>query len=185
AAKGVEGTLNTDKKKQHEITREEYYAGGESVLSVSLKPLVDRIKKKVVKETPEPEVIEPMEGKLVFVKKKVETKDMGTQTDPDPEPEVIEPMEGKLVFVKKKVKTKDMGTQTDPDPEPEIIEPLEGKLVFVKKDDVVDGPLVKPEKPVKPQPQGGRYAVQEQVKMAQKLVSEMNQMKDIKGKLAK
>ncbi|MCJ9710517.1 hypothetical protein LWS69_15920, partial [Bordetella hinzii] len=37
----------------------------------------------------------------------------------------------------------------------------------------------------KPQPQGGRYAVQEQVKMAQKLVSEMNQMKDIKGKLAK
>ncbi|AIT28298.1 filamentous hemagglutinin domain protein [Bordetella holmesii 44057] len=38
---------------------------------------------------------------------------------------------------------------------------------------------------IKPQPQGGRYAVQEQVKVAQKQVSEINLMKDVGGKLAK
>lgn len=186
AAKGVEGTLNTDKKKQHEITREEYYAGGESVLSVSLKPLGDKLKRKV---EPEEDVV--IEHPPVVVKTKVINTEVATVTDPR-KPQYAELVDPGFppVIVRTKVINTEMATVT------ELPKPQRAEWVYPQNIDDVDSgpkrnpdpePLPKPKPPVKskPQPQGGRYAVQEQVKMAQKLVSEMNQMKDIKGKLAK
>ncbi|MFU2068140.1 hemagglutinin repeat-containing protein [Bordetella hinzii] len=246
AGKGVEGTVNTDKSKQHEITREEYYAGGESVLSVTVKPLVDKFKKakkndviehpplvaktKVVKfeqatemETPKPQHAELVEAGVVQVRKpivlqgpaKIKVVKLEQATEMEmPKPQYAELVEAGVAQVRKPIilqgpaKTKvvklEQATEMEV-PKPQHAELVEAGVAQVRKPiilqgpdktkvveqpvaDHVDGgpkPKPKPEPKPKPQPQGGRYAVQEQVKVAQKLVAEMNQMKDVKGKLAK
>ncbi|EWM41086.1 filamentous hemagglutinin domain protein [Bordetella holmesii 35009] len=50
AAQGIAGHLNTDVGQQRVVTREEYYAGGESALSVALKPAVEKLRDKLNKQ---------------------------------------------------------------------------------------------------------------------------------------
>ncbi|EXX94301.1 filamentous hemagglutinin family N-terminal domain protein [Bordetella holmesii 1058] len=306
AAQGIAGHLNTDVGQQRVVTREEYYAGGESALSVALKPAVEKLRDKLNKQdvvehappvvktkvvntqtatiTPprdvhHAKVVDPghpapvVKTKVIktetatvsstpkvqyaqrvdpghpapMVKAKVIKTETATVTttpkvqyaqrvDPGhPAPVVktkvvktetatvtttpkvqyaqrVDPGHPAPVVKTKVIKTEKATLTTTPkvqhakvvNPEPEVpavSTPVSQppKLVAPPVADQVDaGPKPAPKvdpKPkakaaaarpnIKPQPQGGRYAVQEQVKVAQKQVSEINLMKDVGGKLAK
>ncbi|OZI75238.1 adhesin [Bordetella genomosp. 12] len=55
AGEGMAGPLNTDAERQRVVTREEYYAGGESALSLALKPTVEKLRARLRKNVVAPE----------------------------------------------------------------------------------------------------------------------------------
>ncbi|WP_171962327.1 two-partner secretion domain-containing protein [Bordetella trematum] len=173
AAHGTSGPLNTDGKNLTQKTVENLYAGGESEVSIAL----GSFKRNNVVEDVRPSRRDSVDG---GDRPPPPWRGPTPTIEPEPIPGIRDnrPTAPPVIIVDEVtrppiIETVKHDTRPKPKPQP--------------------GPKPKPEPKPKPKPQpkpklqpkslGGRYEVQKQVKVAQTLVSKINLMQDVRGKL--
>lgn len=181
AAHGTSGPLNTDGKNLTQKTVESLYAGGESEVSIAL----GSFKRNNVVEDVRPSRRDSVDG---GDRPPPPLRRPTPTIEPEPIPGIRDnrPTAPPVIIVDEVTRPPIIETvkhDTRPKPKPQPGPKPKPKPEPKPKPKPKPEPKPQPKSKLQPKSLGGRYEVQKQVKVAQNLVSKINLMQDVRGKL--